>query len=889
MGTHGESDLDAWVRAGGFVVAASERARRALLAEYHRARRDEGLSAWDTPPILDWNSFVRNAWNERVADGRLLLNGLQEQSIWARVISEHTPAAALLTTTLRRMAGMAMDAHGLLCGHASRFLEPRARTSWRHDAGAFSRWLQGFEEACRIHALISGQRLAVELVPLLEADDAVRPPLLLVGFDHVLPTQKRILDAWGPWRQIDPGPRAGQIHFYAALDVKSELDSCATWCHRRIAADPKTRILVITQDAAARRGELERALLRSAAANRQFRFEFSLGVPLAQVSVVRTALLLLRWLDSALAEHEIDWLFSTDYAVAHQQEAAGWQAVMRRLRRRGLARPRWALDAWVRQRTGQEETTAPWATRMKRAEQTLAAAKDRKLTALEWGPFVQQLLKAAGWPGARGLSSVEYQALQRFEQTLEICGSLGFDGRRMGVRDFLFELNEAAAETLFAPESENAPILITGPAESAGLHADAIWFLGAHEEAWPARGALHPLLPPEVQREFGMPHGSPQLDFELARTITQRLTTSGQEIHFSYARQTDGVEARPSRLIEQFAGPPAALPAGLATTRSVSPLTMQVEDRSRIPFTADAVQGGSAVLTYQSQCPFKAFAAARLGAQSWEAAQPGLTPMQRGQLLHAVLHAVWGGAPHGLGSLEDLLALTDRRAFVAAHVAGVLSTQMPPGVREQMPERYFLLEERRLTSLVTEWLEYEAARLPFAVEETEAESSVEIAGLKLKLRLDRVDRLNDGSVLVVDYKTGDVSPKAWNAPRPDDVQLPLYAGFGLGGEQPVGGLVFAKLRAGDVGFAGCIRDAAATLGKVNNIGRLRRSPLSAERLEAWRETIEDLARAFVDGRADVDPRDRPETCERCGLHALCRIHEATVVAEEDPMEEDADD
>ncbi len=65
------------------------------------------------------------------------------------------------------------------------------------------------------------------------------------------------------------------------------------------------------------------------------------------------------------------------------------------------------------------------------------------------------------------------------------------------------------------------------------------------------------------------------------------------------------------------------------------------------------------------------------------------------------------------------------------------------------------------------------------------------------LRLDRIDRLNDGTFLVIDYKSGDVSPKSWDLPRPDDVQLPLYAGFALdrgpGARRPV----FAKLRAGE--------------------------------------------------------------------------------------------
>jgi ATP-dependent helicase/nuclease subunit B len=194
-------------------------------------------------------------------------------------------------------------------------------------------------------------------------------------------------------------------------------------------------------------------------------------------------------------------------------------------------------------------------------------------------------------------------------------------------------------------------------------------------------------------------------------------------------------------------------------------------------------------------------------------------------------------------------------------------------MRQRMPARYLEIEQKRLTRLVTQWLDYESTRLPFEVIETEACRPITLAGLTFKVRLDRLDRLNDGSVLVIDYKTGDVSPKSWEMPRPEDVQLPLYAGFALPDED-LGGLVFAKLRPGDLGFAGCVGAPAATLfSGLKNTSSLAKNCLTAEQLEDWREYIEQLASDFLAGHAEVDPRDPPKTCERCGLQTLCRIQE----------------
>jgi RecB family exonuclease len=210
-----------------------------------------------------------------------------------------------------------------------------------------------------------------------------------------------------------------------------------------------------------------------------------------------------------------------------------------------------------------------------------------------------------------------------------------------------------------------------------------------------------------------------------------------------------------------------------------------------------------------------------------------------------------------------------------------------------MPRRYLELEELRLARHVAEWLQFESARYAFEVAETEAGRPVSIAGLSFDVRLDRIDRLNDGTLLVIDYKTGDVSHKSWELPRPDDIQLPLYAGFALDRENEIlGGLVFAKVRPGDKSFAGHVGSPTGTLiASLKNTSSLARNPLTAEQLIDWRNYIERMARDFLAGRADVDPREYPDTCDRCGLQTLCRIHEsrAAIEADDEPGEAEAVD
>ncbi|HZB89422.1 MAG TPA: PD-(D/E)XK nuclease family protein [Terracidiphilus sp.] len=880
-------EIDQWLRDGGFVLAASERAARALQSAFHARRRAEGLTAWPSPAIHTWAGFARAAWETRAGDPRMLLNAAQEQALWSGILAGETHLAALLAGPRHRLAALAAQAHDLLCSYAPRYLARSARTAWDRDPGAFNGWLAAFEAECKRASVLSAARAPLDAIVALREDTALRPPLLLVGFDRLTPVQREFLDAWGTWRALAADAPAADLRFYGAPDEATELAACAAWCMQRIADDPSTQLLVVTPDIGALRGTLERAFLRAAPRGSAPQFEFSLGLPLAEVPLPRAALLLLRWLQGSLLESELDWLFSTGLAAADRGESTALPARMRALRRAGLGRPQWTLAAFTAPARGCAQLSAAWLLRMAAAVQQLAAQGGQRQTHFDWAALIPQLLDAAGFPG-RKLVSSEFQAWQRWQQALDTCASLGFDGRRVSWPEFLGDLARILSETLFAPESAGAPITITGSAESAGLTADAIWFLGATEDAWPSAGHANPLLPLAVQREHGMPHATPQLDWERADAVTARLALSAPVVRFSYARRTADSEARPSHLAVHFAAAPQPLPAGLAAPLLPPRATDPFPDTRRVPFLKHAIAGGAAVLTAQSQCGFKAFATARLGARGWQAAEFGLSAAQRGQLLHAVLHSIWGGPPHGLRSHAELVALADREAFVATHVERAMRGRLHASLRERMPQRYLALEGERLTHLIGEWLAFETTRVAFTVERVEAPGNAQVSGLSLALRLDRIDRLTDGSLAVIDYKTGDVSKKLWDLPRPDDVQLPLYAAFALGSEP--GGLLFARLRAGDLGFAGRMRDAGATLlAGLSARDALMKDKLTGDQMLEWRESIEQLAHDFVAGRADADPRAYPETCKRCGLQTLCRIHESRAALARDEDDEAGDD
>ena len=144
-----EREIAEWLRSGGLVVAASERAARALIARYHRARRSEGLAAWPAPTSSTGNRFSATRGKTAQILSRLptacFSIHFKSNPSGQRLRGSEQHMATLLEGPLNRLASLAMEAHKLLCFYAPKFLHPDARTGWQQDAGNFSAWLTAFD------------------------------------------------------------------------------------------------------------------------------------------------------------------------------------------------------------------------------------------------------------------------------------------------------------------------------------------------------------------------------------------------------------------------------------------------------------------------------------------------------------------------------------------------------------------------------------------------------------------------------------------------------------------------------------------------------------------------------------------------------------------------
>lgn len=887
---------------GALVLTSNQRAARTLHRAYAQQMHAEGQTVWRQPGIFAWESWTKTLWQQLVLGGvetRVLLTPMQERLLWKKILAEDAAASTLRSP--ESLALLAADAWSLLARFGG--LDASGGLSWLRaqfeaastDTRTFLRWALSFERRCRKESLLPISQLDAALSSHIAQLSVDAKEIVLVGFDRMTPAQSALCNALrGCGIAVSaPAPSAEPqtIRVTETPDDTSEVRIAAHAIRQKLAANPLARIAVIVPDVDPVRSRIERIFLselapelQAAGARAQRPFEFSLGATLNRIAMTRTALSLLRWTLIPLPLEEVSALTLSPYLAGAQSERyarAVWDT--QQLRRAKLLEPEIPL-AWVLQQT----QLPPVLHAQLSALQKLAAsrrpdvARERKSTIASytfWMDHAAALLDAAGWPGGgaeRPLDSTEFQLQERWQELLDEVATLDFAGEAVSFSTALAAIESAAAETLFAPQSHNAPVQIMSALESAGSAFDSIWFLGATDMAWPAASGTHPFIPWMVQRELAMPGADAAQTLADSIAITQRIAASAPEIVFNFARHGSEGEQRASTCLDALqSAMQEKLPFEMPETTPAIEL-VEAEDNISLPPLPDGViSGGAQIIELQAACPFRAFAERRLFSAEMKIIEPGLDAATRGSLIHEVMARFWNKV-----QTQSALAAMDPAGRAAQLDTAIGAALAHVRVESEWDRRYLRVQRDWLARLLPRWLEVELTRPPFSVIATErALREQKIGPLTINVRVDRIDTVpvdKEGAPdeVILDYKTGPVSRSAWFDERLEQAQLPLYAVLT---PERLTGVAFAKLRTGEMKIDGISAQAdqiKKTRKKKDGMPYANSEvyELAAE-IDTWREKLTAIAGEFAAGYSAVTPKHYPQTCTYCAQKPLCRIQE----------------
>lgn len=869
------------------VVPSRQRAHAARLA-FAAAELNRGRRVWATPDILTIDAWlIRKVEELASASGTQIsrvLSPAEDWLLWRRCTAEATQGLELLNRgalaeSLRYASALAVE-FGI-----DPSLVPALAGA---EAELLGRTQSAVNERCRVLGAANIQSLVRQL-----QGAGAAAGLTCAGFLKLSPRLRSLGAEHRP-----AGPALARPTTVIAADESAEAESIAQWCKRQITGNRDARLLVIQPGSAGSRERLATLIRQAAdpegwlsrgitAGRAESLVVIEGGAPLAAVPVVAHALSTLRWLGGSSGEFE---------EVSVWLRAPYWDAPSASVRAQ--------IDLWLRETALTSFSMREWHAILSAAPAPIAegarelvrqidgaaaALGDGVASPRDWSERFRAALGAVHWPGARVRDSSEQQTVVRLHELFDEFGQLASSTRSMSRDEAVHWFSELASRTAFRPADDDAVVTISSALADPIVLYDGIWVAGLHAEAFPQPVQPDPFLPLSAQIAAGIPASSASGRLAEARGLLAAWRAATGELVLSTPARADDLELLPSPLLAEWLNaeeaawlnaeegglrPPST---GAATPpRSDSQWLAQIvhrlnmrecfTDTMGVPWpVGQMLPAGTRSLELQNLCGFRAYAELRLGSSDLGVPEPGVAPNLRGQLLHAALQILWGhlrdSATLQAHAEPALHALIERSVNAAADVI----LRRPDGT-DRPP--LFIRECRRAVRLIKTLCVLERTRDPFRVHDTEFEKTLTVSGAQMKVRIDRLDELDNGGHAILDYKSGRRNTADWYGERPSHPQLLAYlAAIGEG----VVAMATVNVTAREVRFDG-IASSSQLLPKVKGV-EVPEGDYSGDawqlRTREWLACVEKLASSFLAGRAAVDPK--PGACDYCHAVSVCRV------------------
>jgi ATP-dependent helicase/nuclease subunit B len=849
------------IESGSLILTATSRLAAKVRESWAQYQQGLGNSSWIEPEVFAIEHWINETWLRCCDDGiseipnGAVISQTAEHLIWEEVIrhesKELVPAS---------YSSLARDSYNIM----QRWGIPHEQL--KNDAPLFYRWIKKFNLSLRKHNYITEADSAEGLLEAFKAKTLVSlDGIVTLGFDKIPPLYLSLLNAASKNITQEPGlsshkeQRAAPAQRAQFFDGNQEIRAAAKWARALQIKHPDHRIGIITPISYPSKNTLERILkeeldpesLNLNGSMQSSLFDISADIALNDTPIISSALLLLSLNFNRLPLEDSCRLLNSPF-WGNKTNVLSRAIAEKNLRK--IALTHISQDQFIRQLEASEKFTIMDDDVSSDSFCCREAANQgngmaHKNTFSNWLTVFKYQLDTLGWPGTRDLNNIEYRQHQQWQKALELFASLDQIGLTVTLEDALKQLLQATKRYNFQSSIVDAPIQILGLLESNGLQFDHLWIAGMDSASWPNGTNPNSLLPLGVQREFMTPKVLPEEQLELAQNQLNRLKMSSSSIVCSFS-ETNGTHfCEISPLISKLAevshddlNISGSLSTSLiyANPTIVKLQKIRCEKGPIVNLDSEAIFGGSRIIQDQASCPFNAFAIHRLGAKEVHAPSLGLSIMDRGTIIHECMEAFW----QPISTHKELISLSKEGLDEAIkHAITKALAQWKKKRPDIFRPNFISLETERISLLMLKWLNLEMQRAPFSISSLEQSTEVNLAGLPLKLKIDRIDNLESGGKIIIDYKTGKViKTTSWDGDRPLEPQVPLYAV--LANKQPIG-VAFGQINVSDQGFIG-VTKIPNLLPEVK-----ANEAVWDDILAQWTNSLECIGHEFLQGYAVV--------------------------------------
>ncbi|MEX0962586.1 MAG: PD-(D/E)XK nuclease family protein [Pseudohongiellaceae bacterium] len=885
------------LNAGFTVLTPNNRTVDGILREVASRERsaEKPVSAWRRPAVFAIDIFIQQLWQLAASQGiepfnnLRLLSRFDEQEIWLQIVRASYGEFPLLNS----------DETANSASRSYQFLKQwnvTASTAIDHyksapDFQTFLDWSVRFEQRCKqidAVSLSDAGRLITAQVASLKA--LLPSKIALVNFDQPPPLYTDLFQAFSTACEVDwkhETPKDNQLGSVFA-DSKSvnqiyqnsndEIAACLRWCQEMTEKHPHAHLGIVVDHSRSLEPLVEEAVFKTNAAGIEKDFNFSnylnryhSSERLNEVADFNSALSILAFNHELVDSEGFCKLLQSPKTVGASEEYSARIALEISLRKNVEAQIRLSQ---LRQRMLQEgrDYYCPILAGALLKFSELARGEATNQPLRRWLALFNKQLLALGWPGTgcaiqnQRLLKQWQQVMQRLATSSSVLGKLSLGAALSKLQTFLKQSN------VNLDFDDRLQISLVDIEEAQDLVFDHVWMLAMDDRNCPQPINPVPFLPYGLQQTLGMPGTSTQQQLDLAVTqLTMLRSQTTGEMVVSYHALEEELIIRPSPLLKSIPfeqSISATAPEGSLAQTNIA--LERFQQAPHIPLQdSEQISGGTSLLSNQSNCPFRAFARNRLKASALETFSHGLNPLARGNALHKALENLGAklGDSKTLASLSPIEA--DQLLAESAEIAIDYLRRTNP---ETMTPAFSRLEKGRLSRLMQGFLMLERQRTDFTIEHNEKSVRWQHSKLSLNLRIDRIDRLADGSLALIDYKTGKQTNYRWFDQRPDDMQLPLYQiAMSSDGDQSVSATLIWQLNAENTGLIGpmALPNFGPEIKVSSQAGKFDGGWVELQ--AHWNKIIYGLVEEFESGLLAVAPTRGYATCQYCDLGPLCRV------------------
>lgn len=853
------------------------------------------------PTITPWSAWLKqrlfdvglNAASEHINAVSTVVDAFSSQVMWAQIIEEIEVDRPLLD--VNRAAQQAASAHNLmLAWHIDVPLHQQTP-----EFKQFKLWRDRYIECLQSRLAIDASQLPHLIESLIQMGVVDLPQtIVLLGFTEWSPADLALLHAISIQgvdikQLILPSDDEPDVSLISCLDASDEWRRAAQWAYQQLSQRPTERFAIVAPNLQTDAPHAKRVLtriLQDVQRDEHFSFNIAVAPALADWPAMRAALGWLGWLMQASHGQEVsvDQAGPTllqGFCVGHESEAADRALIDNAWRHREIMSV--TQSDWHLALSRLPKLAQAWQAALEVTQDLKCTSKNLKQSAFGWTVLWRQQLSALGFPGDMTLDSVTYQVVQAIEKQFEKFTALDQVLKPMSAHEALGLMSRMVRQSPFQPQRDPAARLdVLGLLEAEGGRWHAVWVMGLNDEVLPAAPNPNPFIPLPVLVAAQAPRATPERERLWAEQIFKTLLQCAPELVLSWPEQAGERQLRASPLLTSLLSAQAC--QSLVKENALNSLglwnqiqvSVWVDDDVPRVMAEEKVKGGVGLFETQARNPLWAFFKYRLGVNALKPYALARPFSEQGDFVHAVMREVVARYPTKMA-----LQLAFQQADWQSNIRIVIVEKAQQKLKGMAPQLQAMHVERAL-NIVHTWCEFDSARLPYTNVAAEETFKFIHGPLELTLQIDRVDQLDEGGYVVIDYKTGHIPKdlqKEWSRTQPISNQLLTYS---IAWQQqhptvsPIHALVLAQIKPHQVKTAGlCIDDVGLPGVKIYEASEWPLAP-QAVSFELMATEQVALDRAVSDSSADEHSANQDWQLALDGLqHKIMNIADSFIAGD----------